>query len=119
RCDTITGLRCYAFAPPSPQVPAMGSRLARWTYNTTFEGTWQVTMKVLLYVNPSDLARAQQALDSYCSPTGAQSVPSALQEVVVTPGVIESVRVVGGAQPYILTGDQSAAHTLVGVLEVE
>lgn len=120
RAQAIVGLRCYSETPPVPQPPALGVRgPIRWTYNVSMQGDWSVTFAVDIFVNPQDLIRAQQALDAYISPFGDKSVSSMLEDTIVTPGVIQSVNVIGGNQPYAFYGDESTIRLLVATLLVE
>lgn len=120
RASTIDGLRCYSEAPPSPQPPALGVRgPIRWSYSMDFDDDWSVVLAVDLFVNPSDLVRAQQALDSFIAPVGPKSVKYALERVEVTPNIIQSLRVIGGNQPYAFYGDESSTRLLVATLEVQ
>ena len=112
-------LHCYAEVPANPQVPALGVRgPIRWSYGSDFDGDWQVTMAVDIFVNPQDLMRAQQALDAYVSPVGAKSVPTALEDTEETIGVIQSLSVLGGNQPYAFYGDDNRPRLLVATIEV-
>ena len=113
-------LHCYAEVPANPQVPALGVRgPIRWTYGTDYDGDWSVTMAVDLFANPQDLMRAQQALDAYISPAGNKSVPRVLEDTTVTPGIIQSVNVRGGSQPYAFYGDENRPRLLVATIEVD
>ena len=113
-------LHCYAEVPANPQVPALGVRgPIRWAYSVTMTGDWSVTFAVDIFTNPQDLNRAQQALDAYLSPVGSKSVPRALEETEVTAGVIQSVNVIGGNQPYAFYGDDNRPRLLVATLEVQ
>lgn len=120
RAATITGLRVYSESPPNPSPPAfavVGPQ--RWAYSTTMDDEWMVILEGWIFVSPQDLRRAQQALDSYFAPRGAKSIKQALEQVEVTEGVIQSLRVIGGPRPYALTGDESSPRLLAGMLEIE
>lgn len=120
RASAINGLRCYEEVPANPQVPCLGVRgPLRWTYGTTFDGDWVITLAVDIFVNPTDLPRAQQALDAYISPSGSKSVPSMLEDTVVTTGIIQSVNVQGGNAPYAFYGDENRPRLLVATIEVD
>ncbi len=95
RLASIDGLRVYAEMPATPDVPAAAVLPRRGQYAVTFNDSVTHDFAIWLYVNPSDTTRAQIALDSYLAPTGAQSIKEALEETVVTAGVIEGLRVDG------------------------
>lgn len=120
RAGTIAGLRCYAEAPPTPQPPALGVRgPLRWFYSTTFDEDWTIVLALDLFVNPSDLMRAQQKLDSYIAPVGAESVKYALEHHEITSGVIQSLRVLGGNTSYFYYGEEQSTRLLACTIEVE
>jgi len=100
RCDTISGLRCYAAVPPAPQPPAMYVRgPMRWTYDDTFEGYWRPIFELWVVVNPADTFRAEQALHTYLAPTGQHSIPAAVYGDPTLGGVADTTRCLGGTAP--------------------
>lgn len=120
-CDRIDGLRCYGEMPDNPQVPATAVfGPTRWQYSQTFEGLVVYTFELHTVVSYNDKPRAQQALDAYIAPTGAKSIPAALNEWGTTTleGLAESVRVVGGFRPYLVV-ESSGGPLLEAVVEVE
>ena len=73
RAETISGLRCYAEMHPKPEPPAFCvNGPIRWTYDETFDSTWRPVFECWVFVNPADLYRAQQALDTLHGPHGPQ-----------------------------------------------
>lgn len=100
RAETVGGLRCYAEMHPKPEPPAFCvNGPIRWTYDETFDGTWRPVFECWVFVNPADLYRAQQALDTYMAPTGPKSIPAALYADTTLDGFAHDVRVLGGARP--------------------
>jgi hypothetical protein len=95
RLATISGLRVYSEMPGTPEVPAAAVMPRSGTYPVSFQDHVTHTIAVWLFANPADTTRAQVALDAYLAPTGAQSVRQALEETVVTAGVIDAIRVDG------------------------
>jgi hypothetical protein len=64
RLATIAGLEPYATMPASPKTPA-AAVIPRSRELLTMDGQWRYRFEVWLYVNPSDLNRAQTAIDEY------------------------------------------------------
>jgi hypothetical protein len=120
RAGTITGLRVYSESPPTPQPPAFAIvGPTRWSYHATMSDDMVWTFEGWIFVSPSDLMRAQQALDSYLWSSGAKSVPYVLENAEVTEGIIQSIKVIGGPRPFALTGDESSPRLLAAMLELE
>ena len=100
RAETISGLRAYAEMHPKPEPPCFCvNGPIRWTYDDTMDGTWRPVFECWVFVNPADLYRAQQALDTYMAPTGPKSIPAALYGDTTLDGAAHDVRVLGGSRP--------------------
>jgi hypothetical protein len=119
RAETISGLRAYAEMHPKPEPPCFCvNGPIRWTYDDTMDGTWRPVFECWIFVNPADLYRAQQALDTYMAPTGPRSLPAALYADTTLDGVADDVRVLGGSRPPTVT--ETAGGQLLGwAVEVE
>lgn len=119
RGATVSGLRCYAEMHPKPEPPALCvNGPIRWTYDETFDGLWRPVFEVWLFVNPADLYRAQEAIDTYVAPTGAKSIPAAIYGDPSLGGVAHSTRLLGGTRPPAVV--ETAGGQLLGcALEVE
>lgn len=120
RVNTIGGLYCYADSPPNPKVPAFGIiGPVRWQYNVSMSDDWVLVFEGWLFVSPQDLVRAQQALNQWLAPLGAKSVKLALESVEVTPGILQSVRVIGGPRPFAKVVGENVPEMLTAMVEVE
>jgi hypothetical protein len=120
RCRRIHGLRCYAEMPAKPDTPSMAVQApTQWRYNETFDGDWTIGVRVWLYTNPTDPMRSQQMLDSWLAPRGSRSVVAQLHGEDVTPGVIASLRVIGGNQPYGVVNFEGGTSAFAAALEAE
>ena len=123
RAETISGLRCYAEMHPKPEPPAFCvNGPIRWTYDETMgpegERQWTPVFECWVFVNPADLYRAQQALDTYMAPTGPKSIPAAIYADSTLDGAASDVRVLGGSRPPGVT--ETAGGQLLGwAVEVE
>ena len=119
RGQTVSGLRCYAEMHPKPEPPAFCvNGPIRWTYDETFDGVWRPVFEVWLFVNPADLYRAQEALDTYLAPSGAKSIPAAIYGDPTLGGAASDTRVLGGTRPPGVV--ETAGGQLLGcALEVE
>lgn len=120
RCRRIRGLRCYDELPSKPDTPALAVQApTQWRYNETMDGVWTVGARLWLYTNPTDPIRSQQMLDTYLAPTGSRSIVAQLYGADVTPGVISSLRVIGGNQPYGLVETSGGTSVFAAALELE
>jgi hypothetical protein len=85
---TITGLRTSAIVPDQPNPPIAVILPDNIAYDIAFKrGADTYTFIILLIVGRMDERSAQNLLDSYCAPSGATSVKTA----------VESDRTLGGA----------------------
>lgn len=96
RLSTIPGLRVYATMPASPQAPA-AAVIPRSRQITNFDGTGAYGFSVWVYVNPSDLNRAQTQIDEYLSADGPNSIEAAIEVDPSLGGYAESTSVIGWA----------------------
>lgn len=120
RMHSITGLRTYAYMHPKPEVPAIcisGPKVGT-QYDDTFSGTWMPLFDVWLFVNPQDLVRAQQTLDTYLDNSGTKSLRAALDADSALGGLGVSCRFVGISQEPRLV-DTAGAQLLGAAVSVE
>jgi hypothetical protein len=122
RLATISGARPFATQPAVPPdncLSVLGP--VRWTYSTDFDGRALYTFEVGVYLNASDLGRAQTRLDAYLAPTGAASIRTAVEggsPPGTLGGVCDYARVVGGTE-YGRLVDVAGSQMLHTVVEVE
>ena len=119
RLSTIHALHghVYATMPPSPLTPA-AAIIPRNRARTTFDGDVTYTFTVWVYVNPSDMARAQTQLDEYLSGDGPNSVQAAIEDDVTLGGVAQSVSVTGWTE-YATLVDSAGGQLLGQQINVE
>lgn len=96
RLSTVDGLRVYATMPASPQTPS-AAVIPRNRALHTFD-SWQYAFEVWVYVNPSDLVRAQTQIDDYLSEDGPNSIEAAIEGDPTLGGVADSTSVTGWSQ---------------------
>ena len=114
---TITGLHTYAVVPASPQTPcAAVSPRSRELF--TQDGLWRYFFSIYLYFNPSDVARAQTAFDTYLTEDGSNSILTAL-EADQSLGGIAQYAVVTGWTEYVQPADIAGGQLLSGRIDVE
>lgn len=70
---TIDGLRVYATMPAAPQTPA-AAVIPRSREDLSFDGDCRYRFAIWIYVNPTDLTRAQTQIDEYLSSDGVRSL---------------------------------------------
>lgn len=120
RAKLISGLRCYAEMPALPTPPAFCIEgPTSWQYDTTFDESWQLRLRLWIYVPATDPTRAQQALDAYIAPSGTKSLRQTLYDNEITPEVIQTLRVIGGTRPYGLVTFEGGATLFAAALEAE
>lgn len=94
RLATISGLHAYAEWPDgTPNTPAAIVRPLRGRFESSLSGHPQTAFEILLCFAMPRLDRAQDALDPYISPTGAQSVFAALRGDRTLGGVADDILV--------------------------
>lgn len=119
RFATISGLRTAATMPPKPEPPMVAILgPVRWRYDETMDGLVDYTFEAHLFVNPSDLTRAQTALDAYLAPTGNSSLRAAIDGDPDLGGVVHFARVIGG-NAYARLVDTAGGQLLSAAVEVE
>lgn len=94
RISGIDGLHVYATMPASPASPA-AAVIPRSRETLTFDGLARYRFAVWVYVNPSDLNRAQTMIDDYLSGEGPRSIEEAIEEDPSLGGDVDSVVVTG------------------------
>lgn len=67
----------YDVMPSKPEFPAIGVSLKSIEYSQDFDGAVKYGFYLWLYVSPTDLERAQRAMDPFLAPSGVQSVKAA------------------------------------------
>lgn len=94
RLETIAGLHVYATMPASPQSPA-AAVIPRSKTQLSFDGDATYRLAIWVYVNPSDLNRAQTQIDDYLSDEGPKSIEVAIEGDPSLGDVAESTSVTG------------------------
>jgi len=117
RLETIDGLRVYATMPASPQTPS-AAVIPRSKAVQTFDGGFVYTFSVWVYVNPSDLNRAQTQIDDYLSSDGTKSVEAAIEADPSLNGHAMSVNVTGWSE-YARLVDIAGGQLLGAQIDVE
>lgn len=117
RLETISGLKAYATMPASPASPA-AAVIPRSREIITFDGGARFRFEVWVYVNPSDLNRAQTQIDDYLSDSGANSIEAAIEADPSLGGVAESTSVLGWAQ-YARLVDLAGGQLLGAQIDIE
>jgi hypothetical protein len=116
RAATISGLRTYAYMAPKPEPPALCVLPTRGDYDRTMNSDdTDYQFDLWVYVSPSDLPRAQEAIDEYLAPSGAKSVRAAINADQTLGGVVDGCRVTGWsayAQLVDVAGMQMLAATV-------
>lgn len=91
---TITGLRTSATTPDSPNPPIAIVSVESISFDTAMgRGMDTYTFTVLCIVGRVDERSAQNKLDAYCNPTGAQSVKTAIESNRTLAGACFDLRV--------------------------
>lgn len=117
RLATISGLTPYATMPASPRSPS-AAVIPRTRELLTMDGQWRYTFAVWLYINPSDLTRAQTEFDEYLTEDGAKSIEAAI-EGDQSLGGIAQYAVVTGWSEYAQLIDVAGGQLLGGRIDVE
>ena len=94
-------VRCYAEEPASPQPPAVWvyGPVEGTQYDQSMDGLTRYFFAVCVGLSPSDIGRAQTAMNEYLSPTGSRSLRSAVAADPSLAGAADSARVVGVEEP--------------------
>ena len=94
---TINGLRVTYFVPDNPNAPAAWVEPQAITYDTTFRrGMDEYDFDVTVLVQRmTDVRTAQDNLDAYVTPSGAQSVKAAIELDRTLGGLVQDCRVTG------------------------
>lgn len=114
--NAIPGLHCYPTMPPNPSLPALGLAVRRVEYRKDFNDLSLFVLTAWVYVNASDLTRAQEAIDAYIDPQSATAIKTALEsdpslggiaQWAIATGVAEGPRLVdtAGGQPFAVPID--------------
>lgn len=117
--DNITGLNVYDTWPGTVVVPAAIIKPPSAEYAQTFGNgnLTRYTFPILLLVQIGTLADAQDALDTYLTPTGASSIRAAIKADRTLGGVAHTAFVRGASQ---YSGKQVSDKELLGAeVEVE
>lgn len=95
RLATIDGLRCHDTVPKQVVVPAAVVTPADpfITYDVAMGAIHDLTFSVVLVVSDAWTRTAQDALDAYIDPTGAQSVYKAFEDDPTLGGLVADVAV--------------------------
>jgi hypothetical protein len=75
-----TGLRVFPYMEPSPTTPALCIGWSAWDPAATFDAKVDWTFHLWLYFDTADLVRAQEAIDRYFAPSGANSISDAIRD---------------------------------------
>lgn len=94
-------VRCYAEEPPNPQPPAVWvyGPVEGTNYDQSFDGVTRYVFAVCVGLSPSDLGRAQTAMNEYLSPTGSRSLRAAVAAAPSLGLSNVAARVVGVEEP--------------------
>jgi hypothetical protein len=117
RLATIAGLEPYATMPASPRTPS-AAVIPRSREMLTMDGSYRYRFAIWLYVNPSDLTRAQAAFDEYLTETGSKSIEAAIEGDQTLGGVAEYA-IVTGWSDYAQIVDVAGGQLLGGRIDVE
>lgn len=119
RLSTIDALHghVYATMPPNPLSPA-AAVIPRSRAIATFDGAATYDFAVWVYVNPSDMVRAQAQLDEYLSGDGPNSVQAAIESDVTLGGAADSTSVTGWTE-YATIVDSAGGQLLGMRIDVE
>ncbi|HZO69208.1 MAG TPA: hypothetical protein VFB74_29815 [Kribbellaceae bacterium] len=81
RLDTITGLRCFAYPPPTLSPPAaVVSYPEALVFDATYgRGMDRMSLPVVVVVGKPSDRTARNALAAYCAGSGASSVKAVLE----------------------------------------
>lgn len=93
-CATVV-TRSNPYMLPKPEVPALCVIPSQVTYGETFDNGTLAAFDIWVYVSPADLVKAQQAIDVYMAPDGAQSLKAALDADTSLGNVVDYVKVIG------------------------
>jgi hypothetical protein len=117
RLETIVGLHVYATMPAAPQSPA-AAVIPRSKARLSFDDDAVYQLSVWVYVNPSDLNRAQTQIDDYLSDEGSKSIEAAIEADPSLGGAAESTTVIGWSEyaQLVTIGD---GQLLGGRIDVE
>lgn len=113
----IEGLKSYATMPASPQFPA-AAVIPRSRALLTMDGLYQYGFAVWVYVNPTDLNRAQTHIDEYLGHDGPNSIEAAIESDPSLGGVADSVNVTGWSD-YASLVDVAGTQLLGARIDVE
>lgn len=113
----VEGLRAYATIPASPQTPA-AAVIPKSKMLLTMDGTYQYGFSIWVYVNPSDLNRAQTQIDEFLSSAGPNSIEGALESDPGLGGTVDSVSVTGWSD-YAALVDIAGGQMLGARIDVE
>jgi hypothetical protein len=94
RLALIEGLHPYATMPAKPESPA-AAVIPRSKTALSFDEDATYRLSVWVYVNPSDISRAQTQIDDYLSDEGPKSIEAAIEADPTLGGVAESTSVTG------------------------
>jgi hypothetical protein len=119
RLSTIDALHghVYATMPSNPQSPA-AAVIPRSRALATMDGGATYTFAVWVYVNPSDMVRAQAQLDEYLTDDGPNSIAAAIESDATLGGSAESVSVTGWNE-YASLVDSAGGQLLAMRVDVE
>jgi hypothetical protein len=118
RVATIDGLHTYRIMSLKPEPPACCVIPRSAQFSQTFDGDVLYTFDVWVYVSPTDLERAQAAIDEYMAPTGAKSIAAAIHADQSLGGVVDYARVIGWVD-YGRMLDVAGGQLLSAPLQVE
>jgi hypothetical protein len=94
RLDTIDGLRCFAYRPPTIVPPAAWPAPESVTFDATYgRGSDEIALSVLVVVGKASERSAHDALEAYCDGTGDRSVKAVVESG--TYSAFDAVRVAG------------------------
>lgn len=114
----ISGLRVYATMPASPQAPAAAVIPRSKAVDTFGSETYLYVFSVWVYVNPSDLNRAQTQIDEYLSNSGPNSIEAAIDADPSLGGMADSTSVTGWSE-YAQLIDVAGGQLLGARIDVE
>ena len=118
RLATINGLASYATVMATPQTPA-AAVVPRSREDLSFDGDCRYRFAIWVYVNPTDLKRAQEQIDRYLSSSGAHSIELAIEADPTLGGVAQNTSVTGWIE-YATLVEGGDGSKLLGVrLDVE
>lgn len=97
RLATIEGLHPYATMVAAPQSPA-AAVIPRSKARLSFDDDAIYQFAIWVYVNPTDLNRAQTAIDDYLSADGPKSIEAAIEADPSLGGVAQSAEITGWSE---------------------